>query len=61
MCARERKLSALVRSNSKKIKITLKVDGNEKWGGGGEVIIIQALSDIVAIEDYLQSERVVSL
>ncbi len=34
--------------------VSLKVDGNEKRGG-------QLLSDIVAIEGYLQFERVVSI
>jgi hypothetical protein len=41
--------------------MTLKVDGNEKRGGVRKETLIKLLSDIVAIEGYLQSERVVSL
>jgi hypothetical protein len=37
--------------------IPLKVDGNEKFGGSGKTVI-QLLSGIVAIECYLQFERV---
>jgi hypothetical protein len=39
----------------------LKVDGNEKWGGVGNDIEIQPRSGIVAIEGYLQFERVVAM
>jgi hypothetical protein len=39
----------------------LKVDGNEKWGGAGKVIVIQVLYGIVAIEGYFKFERVLSL
>ncbi len=39
----------------------LKVDGNEKWGGVGKDIVIQALYGTVAIEGYFKFERVLSL
>ncbi len=39
--------------------MTLKVDGNEKLGGSGRGQVIQLQYGIVAIEGYLQYERVV--
>ncbi len=43
------------------LKILLKVDGNEKQGGSGGVIVVQVLYAIVAIEGYFKFERVHSL
>ncbi len=40
---------------------SLKVDGNEKKRGVRKETVYQLLSGIVAIESYLQIERVVSL
>ncbi len=42
-------------------KTSLKVDGNEKRGESGEVIVIQVLYGIEAIEGYFKFERVLSL
>ncbi len=38
----------------------LKVDGNEKLGGGRKEPVSQLLSGIVGIEDYFKLERVLS-